>query len=161
MSERIRDKAVKESLTEQTHVLRHEDLNGASRLFGGRLLSWIDETAGIVARRHCETEITTACVDNLQFKKAAFLNDMIQIIAKVTYVGNSSLEVRVDSYIEDASGFRHPINRAYLTMVAIDSNGQPTKIKYGLQVHSESEQAEWDSAINRVSFRKQRRQKGF
>jgi acyl-CoA hydrolase len=161
MAERIREKNVEESLTEQTHVLRYEDINGANRLFGGRLMAWIDETAGIVATRHCESEVTTACVDNLQFKESGYLNDMIMIIAKVTYVGNTSMEVRVDSYIEDRSGFRRPINRAYLTMVSIDEDGHPAPIKYGLAIQSESERAEWESAVKRVEFRKQRRKEGF
>ena len=111
--------------------------------------------------RHCECEVTTACVDNLQFKESAYLNDMILILARVTYVGNTSMEVRVDSYIEDRAGIRRPINRAYLTMVCLNSEGRPTPIPYGLAIQNESQQAEWDSAMKRVALRKQRRQEGF
>jgi acyl-CoA hydrolase len=161
MSDLIRNKSVEESITEQTHVLRYEDINGANRLFGGRLMAWIDEIAGITALRHCEAEVTTASVDNLKFKESAYLNDMVLITAKATYIGHTSMEVRVDSYIEDRSGTRRPINRAYLTMVSIGSNGIPTPIKYGLDIRSEQEKAEWESAIKRVAFRKQRRQEGF
>lgn len=161
MNEQIRNKSVEESITEQTHVLRYEDINGANRLFGGRLMSWIDEIAGITAMRHCEGEVTTASVDNLKFKESAYLNDMVMITAKATYIGRTSMEVRVDSYIEERSGLRRPINRAYLTMVSIGPDGRPTPIRYGLEIENEQEKAEWESAIKRVALRKQRRQEGF
>ena len=45
-------KKVEFSRTEQVHVIKPGDLNGGGRLFGGALLQLIDETAGIVAKRH-------------------------------------------------------------------------------------------------------------
>lgn len=62
-------KHVEDSLTEQTYLLMHRHINGYGRLFGGQLLMWIDELAGIVATRHSESRITTASIDNLNFKK--------------------------------------------------------------------------------------------
>lgn len=53
---------------------------------------------------------------------------MIVWMAKVAYVGNSSMEIRVDTYVEDFQGTRKPINRAYLTLAAVDSNDVPRKI---------------------------------
>ena len=90
-------KRVEDSLTEQTYLLMHRHINGYGRLFGGQLLMWIDELAGIVATRHSESRITTASIDNLNFKKAAFLNDTVVLIGKITHVGRSSMEVRVDT----------------------------------------------------------------
>ena len=46
MSER-KMKRVEDSLTEQSHLLMPKCLNAAGYLFGGQLLAWIDETAGI------------------------------------------------------------------------------------------------------------------
>lgn len=107
----MKKKCVDDSKTEQFRLLKYEDINGANRLFGGKLMAWIDEVAGVTARRHCETQVTTACIDNLQFKEPAFLGNMVVIIGRITYIGRSSMEVRVDSYVEDAQGFRRPINR--------------------------------------------------
>ena len=45
-------KRVEDSVTESTHIVMPSHLNGANRLFGGILMQWIDETAGIVAMRH-------------------------------------------------------------------------------------------------------------
>ena len=46
-------KTVDDSRVETVHIVRPNHLNGANRLFGGILMQWIDEVAGIVAKRHC------------------------------------------------------------------------------------------------------------
>ena len=40
------------SLTSHVQILMPTDLNGYGRLFGGRLMEWIDVVAGVTARRH-------------------------------------------------------------------------------------------------------------
>lgn len=157
----MRKKRVADSRTEQFRLLRYEDINGANRLFGGKLMAWIDEVAGVTARRHCETDVTTASIDNLQFKEPAFLGNMVVIIGRLTYIGKSSMEVRVDSYVEDIHGYRRPINRAYVTMVAIDENERPRAVEFGLELETETEKAEWESGRKRAELRKQRRKEGF
>ena len=119
-------KHVEDSLTEQTYLLMHRHINGYGRLFGGQLLMWIDELAGIVATRHSESRITTASIDNLNFKKAAFLNDTVVLIGKITHVGRSSMEVRVDTYVETLDGMRHVINRAYVSWWPSTKKAKPS-----------------------------------
>ena len=91
----LKIKTVEDSKTEVSHLLFSKHMNSAGRLFGGQLLMWIDEVAGIVARRHCEGNLTTACIDNLQFKEPCYENDVIVIIGYVTHVGRSSMEIRI------------------------------------------------------------------
>jgi acyl-CoA hydrolase len=159
---RKKNKTVADSLTEVTKLLQYKDINGYNRLFGGRLMEWIDEAAGIAAQRHCGGAITTASVDNLQFRHAAYLHDLVVIIAKVTYVGRTSMEVRVDSYAEDCkTGMRHLINHAYLTEVHVDSDGNPQPVEYGLELTNEVERAEWEGARKRIAFRKTRQTEGY
>ena len=153
-------KRVEDSLTEQTYLLMHRHINGYGRLFGGQLLSWIDELAGIVATRHSESRITTASIDNLNFKSGAYLNDTIVLIGRVTYVGKSSMEVLVDTYIESLDGMRKVINRAYVVMVAIDEEGRAVQVP-GLQVETESQKAEWEAGEKRYQLRKERRREGY
>ncbi|SHL48096.1 Acyl-CoA hydrolase [Anaerocolumna jejuensis DSM 15929] len=153
-------KTVEESLTEQVHLLMPAHINGSGRLFGGQLMEWIDIVGGITAKRHAECNITTAAIDNLQFKAGAFINDTLVLRGKITYVGNTSMEIRVDTYLEDLSGFRKPINRAYLVYVAIDKDGRPIKVP-GLKLETEVQQAEWDGAVKRNKLRKIRRTEGF
>jgi acyl-CoA hydrolase len=153
-------KKIEDSLTEQVHLIMNNDINGDGRLFGGKLLSWIDELAGIVAIRHAQNKVTTAAIDNLQFKEPALLSDIVIIIGRVTYTGNTSMEVRVDSYIENREGLRRAINRAYFTMVAVDDDGHPVKVP-SLIIETESERAEFEGAMKRITNRKQRRIEGF
>ena len=97
-------KHVSDSKTEQVYILHPQHMNTYGRLFGGILMQWIDEIAAIVAKRHAQCEVTTAAIDNLNFKAGASINDMVVLIARLTYVGTSSMEVRVDTYTEDLSG---------------------------------------------------------
>ena len=150
------------SATVTTHLLRHEDINGSNRLFGGRLMEWIDELAGIAARRHSGAAITTAAVDTLEFKHPALLNDIIFIDAWVTHVERTSMEVRVDSYVEEpATGERRMVNHAYLTEVCVDEDGHPTPVPWGLVADTEEEHAECDGARKRAALRKMRREQGI
>ena len=121
-------KKVSDSVVEIAHIVRPTDLNSAKRLFGGTLMSWIDEAAVIVAKRHSNMNVTTASVDNLSFLSAARMRDVIVIIAKITYVGTTSMEVKVESYVEHIDGKRELVNRAYITLVGLDEEGKPAKI---------------------------------
>ncbi len=149
------------SKTESHHILRHEDINGEERLFGGKLMAWIDEAATMTAIRHSGLFVTTASVDNLQFIRGAYLNDMVVLYAKLTYVGSTSMEVRVDTYLEEPDGTKHEMNRAHLTFVAVDEAGTPVKIPYKLELETEEEKAEWDAALKRKEYRINRKKEGF
>ena len=88
MSER-KMKRVADSMTEQSHLLMPKCLNAAGYLFGGQLLAWIDETAGIVAKRHAEMNVVTVAVDNMYFKTGARVDDTIVLIGRLTHVGRT------------------------------------------------------------------------
>lgn len=149
------------SKTEKVHIVHPRDLNGGGRLFGGVLLQMIDELAGIVAKRHCQTPgVTTAAIDNLNFKAGAYVNDILVLIGYVTYTGNTSLEVRIDTYVEDVKGIRRPINRAYFVMVAMDEENHPAAVP-PLLVETESQRAEWEGALLRKQNRLERRKAGY
>ncbi len=158
--ERKKEKTVAESTIEQIYQVRPEHLNGAGRLFGGKLMEWIDELAGLVGIRHAQTNVITASVDNLKFIRGAYLGDLIVLIGRPTFVGKTSMEIRVDTYIESLEGIRKPINRAYLTLVAIDKLGKPTPVP-GIVIRTESEKAEWEAGVKRREMRKQRKAEGF
>ncbi|MCR5542175.1 MAG: acyl-CoA thioesterase [Ruminococcus sp.] len=156
------DKRSSDSITEITKLIQYRDINGENRLFGGRLMEWIDEAAGVAAMRHCGGNAVTLMVDSLKFKHGAFINDIVVLIAKVTYVGRTSMEVRVDTYVEDkGSGIRRAINHAYLTCVHVDEEGRPKPIEYGIIPEGITEQAEYEGARKRIAIRKQRTAEGF
>lgn len=156
----IEAKKVSDSMAETVHIVRPNHLNGANRLFGGILMQWLDEVAGIVAKRHSMCNVTTASVDNLRFLKGAYQNEMIVIVGKLTYVGTTSMEVRVDTYVENKAGVRKAINRAYFVMVALDEHDQPVQVPQ-LILETEAEKAEWESAKKRREMRAQRKEEGY
>ena len=159
MSQKAENKTVAESVTENSKIVQSKDINGQNRLFGGRLMEWIDETAALTAMRHCGGLVTTCAVDYLVFRHGATLNQVIVLKSSVTYVGNTSLEVRVDTFVEEpATGERVLINHAYLVFVHVDENGRPMPIRYGIRIESESEQKEWDNALIRSAIRKERKE---
>ena len=107
-------------------------------------MQWVDEVSGVVAMRHCGTyRVTTAAVDNLQFKEPVYEGEILVMIGYVTYVGNTSMEVEIDSYV-----------------VAVDKNERPTRIP-GLIIHTEAEKGRHEAALLRRDMRKERRDAGF
>lgn len=153
-------KTVSASRTEQIQILMPQHINGYKRLFGGVLMEWIDVVAGVVARRHSNSEVTTASVDNLQFKSPAYVNSTIILIGKITFVGTTSMEVRVETFVESLSGERKLVNRAYVVMVALDENEQPQKVPRIIPETAE-EKAEYEAGKRRHALRKQRRMENF
>ena len=152
----IEAKTVDDSRVETFHLVRPSHLNGADRLFGGILMQWIDEVAGIVAKRHSMCNVTTASVDNLTFMKGAYKGDMVVIKGKMTWVGTSSMEVCVDTYVESRQGNRERINNAHFMMVALDEHNKPVEVPR-LTLQTEDEHLAWAHGEERRRIRNQRR----
>lgn len=149
-------KTVSDSYSEQVQILTQANINGYNRLFGGQLMEWIDIVAAVTARRHSGRNVTTAVVDTLAFEAPAYPNDTIIVCGHITYVGRTSMEVCVKSYVENLDGTRKIINTAYLVMVALDENEHPVEVPR-LKISTKEEQAEWSAAEKRAALRKQRR----
>ena len=149
-------KTVDDSRVETVHIVRPNHLNGANRLFGGILMQWIDEVAGIVAKRHSMGNVTTASVDNLTFLHGAYQNDLVVIKGKMTWVGSSSMEVCVDTYVENPTGERHRINNAHFMMVALDENDRPKAVP-PLKLQTEDEELAWSHGVERRRIRIERK----
>ena len=154
------DKRVSDSRTQQVQILSQNSLNGYKRLFGGRLMEWIDIVAAVTARRHCNMNVTTAAVDKLIFKKPAFANDTIVLEGYITYAGNTSMEICVETCVEALDGTKTHINKAYLVMVAIDEKGKPSAVP-GLIIETDEEQKNYRAALKRRNMRKIRKEEHF
>ena len=148
----LKAKRTAESLTEQVQIIMPGDTNGHGRLFGGRLVEWIDVVAAVVARRHSGHEVTTVSIDNLHFKAPAYTNDTVVLIGRVTYTGRTSMEIRVDTYAENLNGERNMINRAYVVMVALDKDEKPALVP-ALLLENDEQRSEWEAGKNRRESR--------
>lgn len=152
----IEAKTVDQSRTETVRIVRPNHLNSANRLFGGILMQWIDEVAGVVAKRHSMCNVTTASVDNLTFLHGAYQNETVVIQGKLTWVGTTSMEVCVDTYVENHMGERKRINNAHFMMVALDENDRPVRVPR-LILQTEDEKLAWEHGEERRRIRIQRK----
>ncbi|MDE7395669.1 MAG: acyl-CoA thioesterase [Clostridiales bacterium] len=145
-------KRVQDSFTTQIQILMPDHINGQSRMFGGRIMEWLDVVAAVVARRHSGCEVTTACVDSVAFLAPAYVNSTVIIEGRMTYVGNTSMEVRVDAFTESLSGVRKQITKAYFVLVALDEAEKPITVPR-LICETEEEKAEFENGKKRAQIR--------
>lgn len=141
-------------ITSSVQIVLAQHCNGSQRprLFGGQLMAWIDVIGAVAARRYTHSAVTTACVDNLNFIAPAYLNDTLVQEARVTWTGRTSLEVRIDSYVEQLDGARQRVNRAYAVFVALDENDRPTAVA-PFAPETEEERQEYAAALERRRIR--------
>ena len=143
--------------TTSVQIVLPQHCNGYKkpRLFGGQVMAWIDVVGAVAARRYTKCAVTTACVENLSFLNAAYLNDTVVQEAAVTWTGRTSLEVRVDTYVEKLDGTRDRVNRAYLVFVALDEHDKPTPVPPFVP-QTEAEKREYEAAVERRKIRMSR-----
>lgn len=141
-------KRVSDSYTTQVQLLTQANLNGYNRLFGGKLMSWMDVVAAVAARRHSGRNVTTVCVDGLEFRAPAHANDTLVLTAHLCYVGRTSMDVCVNVYIEELSGLKRLINTAHFIMVALDESENPAEVP-DLYLETEQQKREWEEAETR------------
>ena len=141
-------------ITQTVHIVMPEDCNGYAkpRLFGGQLMAWIDVIGAVAARRYTKSAVTTVCVDHLTFLEPAYLNDTVVQEARVTWTGKTSLEVRVDSFVERLDGERQLVNVAYLVFVALDDCDKPIAVP-AFSPKTPEEEEEYKAAIERKAQR--------
>lgn len=154
-------KRAADSMTSHVEILMPGDLNGYDRLFGGQLMKWIDVVAAVAARRHSGCEVTTASVDSLEFQAPAYVNDTIVLEGRVTYTGRTSMEVRVDTFVEALGGSRRQVNRAYLVLVALDAETHKPTAVPPLLIETAEEKAEWEAGERRRALRGERRREQY
>lgn len=146
------------TVTTSVQIVMPQHCNGYKkpRLFGGQMMAWIDVTGAVAARRYANCAVTTVCMDHLNFIAPAYLNDTVVQEAWVTWTGRTSIEVRVDSFVEQLDGGRKLVNRAYAVYVALDEEDAPMEVP-PLVPGTEEEQREYVAAVVRRQQRLQRK----
>ena len=103
--------------------------NHHNTLFGGTAMALMDEVAFICATRFTRKRMVTASSDRIDFKRPIPAGTLIELVARVRYVGHTSLKVRVDIHLEDMYTFsRAQAIRGEFTFVAIDEQNRPTSV---------------------------------
>ena len=138
-----------ETLAITTKIVLPNDTNTLCNLFGGQLLAWMDVIASVSAHRHSKRVVVTASVNNVSFQKPINHASIVTLEAKVSRAFNSSMEVFLDVFVEDAvTGQREKCNEAIYTFVAVDQNGNPIQVP-ALIPETEEEKMRYDGALRR------------
>jgi acyl-CoA thioesterase YciA len=107
-------------------VTMPRDTNQYGTIFGGVILSYIDQAGFVQARRHGVHRWVTAAIDRVDFQAPVHLGDTVNFYATTIRTGTKSVAVRIDVEAERfSSGERVPVTTATLTMVSVDAGGRP------------------------------------
>ena len=111
-----------------TFVMPHMQ-NVLGDLFGGELMSLVDQAAAVAAIRHAGGPAVTASIDRVDFREPIHLGELVTCMATVDFVGNSSMDITIEVYAERVStGERRHTHTAHVVFVAIDMNGKPKRV---------------------------------
>ncbi len=105
--------------------------NHYDTLFGGTAMHMMDEVAFITATRFTRKNCVTVSSDRIDFKKPIPAGTIVELIGRVSKIGNTSLQVMVEIYIEEMySHYREKAITGTFTFVALDNNKKPIKILF-------------------------------
>jgi len=104
--------------------------NHYATLFGGTALQWMDEAAFITATRFSRQKMVTVCSDRIDFKHPIPAGTFVELVGQVVKVGKTSLQVRVDVYLERMyDDFREKAIEGVFTFVSVDDAMQPVAVR--------------------------------
>jgi acyl-CoA hydrolase len=117
-----------------------QDANTAGNVHGGTIMKMCDEVAGVAAVRHSGSRVVTAAMDRMTFNHPVFVGQLVTVKAMVNAAWRSSMEVgvRVESENVRTGEVTHT-STAYLTMVSLTDEGQPSQVA-GIEPQSDEEQ---------------------
>lgn len=124
-----KSRSVSESETVLSNVMMPVNANHYGNVHGGTILKLVDEAAFVAATKHARKNVVMASMDHIVFKHPVNIGDILNIRARLCYVGRSSMDVEVEIETEKIKkGKTLHIGSAYLTMVALDEKGKPTPV---------------------------------
>ena len=144
------------SLVSSQKIVAGEHLNPNGVLFGGYLMSWVDEIAFICARRYTgKPGCVTVNIDNITFKTPIRLGEHVHLSAQVNAVGRSSMEIEVIVEKENPhSQDRTRTNTAHLTFVCLGKNFRPISVpRLALETIEDHRKGQESRLRNRVRRR--------
>jgi acyl-CoA hydrolase len=126
------DERIQNATTQIFKAVFPNTTNHYDTLFGGTAMHLMDEVAFITATRFSRMKMVTVSSDKIDFQKPIPSGTIIELIGKVNKVGTTSVQVKVDIYVEQMYDTRRELAvSGNFTLVAIDDNKQPVKISHG------------------------------
>jgi acyl-CoA hydrolase len=104
--------------------------NPYGTVFGGELMKFMEDVAGMAAMKHSGGNVVAARVDELVFHKPVPIGNIVTFIAQVAFAGSSSMQVFVQAVVHDLKDYlkTETALSAFFTIVHVDEMGIPTKI---------------------------------
>lgn len=151
-------KTIPESAFTLSSLMGPQDANALGNVHGGVIMKMVDEAGALVAMRHANHPVVTVVVDSMTFMEPIRVGALVQCRAVLTYVGRTSMEVRVEVVAENPmTGEAHISNTAYLVYVALDDTGRPTAVP-AIQFLTLEEVTRAEAARERQAYRKRQRE---
>lgn len=126
---KTQEEKINDSITKVFKAVFPNTTNHYDTLFGGTAMLYMDEVAFITATRYSRQKMVTVSSEKIDFKIPIPHGTIIELIGKVTYIGTTSLKVRVDIFIEKMyDNYREKAITGEFTFVAIDHNKNAEKI---------------------------------
>ena len=148
---------VSESQITMTELVLPNHTNQLGTLFGGQLMYWIDMCASLSAEKHNQRICVTASVDKVDFINPVRLGDAVILVSSVNRVFNTSMEIGVKVFAQNfKEGTVKHTNSAYLTFVAVDSEGKPVRAFEALPETNEQKRRFNEALIRRENRLKSR-----
>jgi acyl-CoA hydrolase len=158
MSDSTGAKPCNASRSVQSSYVLPPDTNNHQTLYGGKLMTYIDNVAARAAMRHARRPIVTASTDSIDFLHPIRVGHEVCLEAFVSWTHKTSMEVFVKVIGEDLiTGERKVCATSFLTFVALGDDGRPTEVGKVIPETPEEIQLH-NSAPARASARKERRQ---
>ena len=132
---------------------RHANVLGT--VFGGDILLWMDRVATHTARRFTRNQhMVTLAMNRLFFKEPIYASDLVEMVARVVYVRNVTLEVELEVVLERPNGQRIPSHSGYFTILNFDEAGFKRPIITGLKLSDEDQEGlgRYEQARRRHQF---------
>ena len=106
-------------------VTRPPDTNHYGTIFGGVIMSLIDQAGFVEARTLGQHRWVTAAIDRVEFKEAVYVGDIVSLHTRTVRTGTTSVTVAVEVEAQRTNGQCVLVTSATLTMVAVDEGGRP------------------------------------
>lgn len=136
-----------------------QDANSFGNVHGGVIMKMVDEVGALAAMRHARAPVVTIVMDSMTFLEPIRVGNLVQCNAELTYVGRTSMEVRVEVITENPlTGTSNITNTAYLVYVALSPEGSPTPVP-PLNFTNDEERKHAEEAQLRQDYRKQMRKR--
>ena len=112
-------------------LMMPRDTNAHGTIFGGVILSYIDQAGAIEARRHGAQLIVSVSMDKVVFHQPVFVGDLVSFWTETVRVGNTSIttKVVVDAIRASDATQRVTVTEATVVYVNVDEKGKPAPIK--------------------------------